>query len=191
LPERLRLLRSLIEEDLMTSDVVGYEWTRPIRLLGEGKAAFSFGGSYEVQALARTLGVPVEELSEHACFIPVPAGPNGAPASVAGAMSYAIFKQAAQPELAMRVLERAVAPEALAGSQAYRARQTRPLTPASPPSRDLLSGVQQALGVEDALDLALQLERRCVQLLFQLGRLEDTHPVLAGDRPAEGNRPSR
>ena len=81
---------------------------------GGGEGRFSFGGSYEAQALARSLGVPVEELSEHACFIPVPAGPNGAPASVAGAMSYAIFKQVAQPELAMRVLERAVAPEALA-----------------------------------------------------------------------------
>jgi ABC-type glycerol-3-phosphate transport system substrate-binding protein len=55
--QALRFLRSLIEEELMAADVVGY---------------------------------------------------------VAGAMSYAIFRQAAQPELAMRVLEAAVAPEALA-----------------------------------------------------------------------------
>jgi multiple sugar transport system substrate-binding protein len=112
--QALRFLRSLIEEGLMTPDVVGFEWTRPIRLLSEGKAAISFGGSYEAQALAQGLGVPVEELWEHAGFIPVPAGPTGAPASVAGAMSYAIFRQAAQPDLAMRVLEAAVAPEALA-----------------------------------------------------------------------------
>jgi multiple sugar transport system substrate-binding protein len=112
--QALRFLRSLIEEGLMAPDVVGYEWTRPIRLLAEGKAAISFGGSYEAQALAEGLGVPVEELWEHAGFIPVPGGPKGAPASVAGAMSYAIFRQAAQPELAMRVLEAAVAPKALA-----------------------------------------------------------------------------
>jgi multiple sugar transport system substrate-binding protein len=112
--QALRFLRSLIEEELMAPEVVGYEWTRPIRLLAEGKAAISFGGSYEAKALAEGLGVPVEELWEHAGFIPVPAGPRGAPASVAGAMSYAIFRQAAQPELAMRVLEAAVAPEALA-----------------------------------------------------------------------------
>ena len=56
----------------------------------------------------------MDELWEHVGFIPVPAGPRGRPASVAGSMSYAIFRQSAQPQLAMRVLESAVAPEALA-----------------------------------------------------------------------------
>ena len=46
--------------------------------------------------------------------MPVPAGPTGAPATVAGTMSYGIFRQAPQPGLAMRLLQRAVAPEELA-----------------------------------------------------------------------------
>jgi len=112
--ETLEFLRGLIEDGVMAADVVGYEWTRPIRLFAESKAAFSVGGSYEAQTLAEMLGVSMSELWEHVGFIPVPAGPQGQPASVAGSMSYAIFRQAAQPQLAMRVLESAVAPRALA-----------------------------------------------------------------------------
>ena len=44
----------------------------------------------------------------------VPAGPKGARASVTGAMIYTVFRQAAQPDVAMRLLERAVATDALA-----------------------------------------------------------------------------
>lgn len=110
----LRFLRSLIDDGVMTSEVVAYEWDRPIRLLAEGDAAFSFGGSYEARTLAEELGAPLQELWDHVGFIPVPGGPRGAPASVTGTMIYGIFRQAAQPRLAMRLLQRAVAPDALA-----------------------------------------------------------------------------
>jgi multiple sugar transport system substrate-binding protein len=113
--ETLAFLRSLVEEGMVAPDVVRYEWTRPIRLLAERKAVLSVGGSYEAQTLARSLGIPMTELWEQVGFIPVPAGPRGRPASVAGSMSYTIFRQAAQPHLALRVLERAVAPRTLAG----------------------------------------------------------------------------
>lgn len=112
--ETLGFLRELVEEGLVARDAVSYEWTRPVRLLAEGKAALSVGGSYEAQALAEAFHVPISELWEQVGFIPVPAGPRGRPASVAGSMSYGIFRQAAQPRLALRVLERAVAPETLA-----------------------------------------------------------------------------
>jgi ABC-type glycerol-3-phosphate transport system substrate-binding protein/DNA-binding transcriptional regulator YhcF (GntR family) len=112
--QALRFLRSLIDEGLMSAEVLGYEWTKPIRLLAEGKAAISFGGSYETRTLAETLDVPLENLWDHVGFMPVPAGPTGAPATVAGTMSYGIFRQAPQPGLAMRLLQRAVAPEELA-----------------------------------------------------------------------------
>ena len=85
--QTLEFLRSLIDDGLMPADVVGYEWTRPVRFLAEGKAAFSVGGSYEAQTLAEAFGVSMGELWEHVGFIPVPAGPRGRPASVAGSMS--------------------------------------------------------------------------------------------------------
>ncbi len=112
--ETLAFLRGLIEDGVMDAEVVGYEWTRPIKLFAEGKAALSVGGSYEAQTLAAAFDVSMRELWEHVGFIPVPGGPRGHPASVAGSMSYAIFRQAPQPQLAMRVLENAVAPHALA-----------------------------------------------------------------------------
>jgi multiple sugar transport system substrate-binding protein len=112
--QALRFLRSLIDDALMSPDVLGYEWTKPVRLLAEGKAAISFGGSYETRTLAEALDVPLDELWDHVGFMPIPAGPAGAPATVAGTMSYGIFRQAPQPGLAMRLLQRAVAPEELA-----------------------------------------------------------------------------
>ena len=54
--QALRFLRSLVEEGLVPLDVVGYEWNETIRLLAEGHAALSFGGSYEGEALAEALG---------------------------------------------------------------------------------------------------------------------------------------
>lgn len=112
--QALRFLRSLVDDGLMSPEVVVYEWTRPIRLLAEGKAVISFGGSYEARAVAEGLGVPLDELWDHVGFMAVPAGPGGSPASVAGTMSYGIFRQAPQPRLAMRLLESAVSPAALA-----------------------------------------------------------------------------
>src|ERR687892_511489 len=90
--QALRFLRSLVDDGLMSLDVVGYEWDRPIRLLAEGEAAISFGGSYEAATLAEALGVPLSELWEHVGFAPVPGGPKGAPACVAGTMVYGIFR---------------------------------------------------------------------------------------------------
>jgi multiple sugar transport system substrate-binding protein len=112
--QALRFLRSLLEEELVPLDVVGYEWNQTIHLLADGQAALSFGGSYEGEALAEALGVPQRELWDHFGFTHVPAGPRGAPASVAGGMMFAVFRQAAQPALAMRLVERIVQPDALA-----------------------------------------------------------------------------
>jgi multiple sugar transport system substrate-binding protein len=112
--QALRYLRSLVEERIVPSEVVGYDWSQPVRFLAEGRAALSFGGIYEAQTLAETLGVTHHEIWRHYGFTRVPAGPQGAPASVAGGMMFAVFRQAAQPRLAMALLERAVEPEALA-----------------------------------------------------------------------------
>ena len=51
--ETLAFLRSLIDDGLMPPTSSRYEWTRPVRMLAEGKAALSVGGSYEAQTLAR------------------------------------------------------------------------------------------------------------------------------------------
>jgi multiple sugar transport system substrate-binding protein len=112
--QALRFLRRLVDDGLMSPEVVGYEWDRAIRLLARGRAAMCFGGSYEARTLAEAMGIPLGELWNHIGFIAVPGGPGGRPASVTGGMVFGIFRQAAQPKLAMRLLEGVVAPEVLA-----------------------------------------------------------------------------
>ncbi len=112
--EALRFVRRLVEAELLPSEVVGFEWDRPIRRLARGRAAMSFGGSYESRALANASGLAIEELDETYGFVPMPAGPRGRIASVAGGMAYAIFRQTRRPQLALSLLKEAVSAESLA-----------------------------------------------------------------------------
>jgi ABC-type glycerol-3-phosphate transport system substrate-binding protein/DNA-binding transcriptional regulator YhcF (GntR family) len=112
--EALELLKTLVDEGLAPTEVVAYEWQRPIRLLGEGRAAMSFAGSYEAAALARAAGLAMGHLWDHFGFGAMPGGPRGSAATLAGGMVYAVFRQAADPALALRVLARLVSPDALA-----------------------------------------------------------------------------
>jgi ABC-type glycerol-3-phosphate transport system substrate-binding protein/DNA-binding transcriptional regulator YhcF (GntR family) len=112
--QALRFLRRLVDDGLMSPDVISFEWNRPVRLLAQGQAAMCLGGSYEATTLAEAFGVSLPDLWRHVGFIPVPAGPRGSAASVTGGLVLGIFRQAAQPKLAMRLLESVLAPEALA-----------------------------------------------------------------------------
>ena len=77
---------------------MAFEWDRPIRLLAHGSAAICFGGSYEGPRLAKAAGLPLSELWDRCGFAPIPGGPRGAPATLAGGMVYGIFRQATQPK---------------------------------------------------------------------------------------------
>ena len=100
---------------MYTHTQVGFEWDRPIRRLARKRAAMSLGGSYESRALAEASGLSIEELDEVYGFVPMPAGPRGQVASVAGGMAYAIFRQTRRPHLALSLLKEAVSANSLAG----------------------------------------------------------------------------
>jgi len=112
--EALRFVRGLVEAELLPTEVVGFEWDRPITRLARGRAAMSFGGSYESRALATVTGLAIEELDSTYGFVAMPAGPRGSIASVAGGMAYAIFRQSKRPHLAMNLLKTAVSADSLA-----------------------------------------------------------------------------
>jgi ABC-type glycerol-3-phosphate transport system substrate-binding protein len=114
--QTLRFLRRLVVDECLPAAAVGYEWDRPIHLLADGQASITVGGSYEAETLAQRTGAGQAGVWDHFGFAPIPSGPNGRQASVAGAMIFAVFRQAAQPKEAMRLIERAVAPEALAAA---------------------------------------------------------------------------
>jgi multiple sugar transport system substrate-binding protein len=112
--EALELLAQLVDEGLASSEVVVYEWDRPIRLLAQGQAAISFGGSYESRILAEAAGMSMPKLWDRFGFASMPTGPRGAGATLAGGMVYGILRQAAHADLAMRLLERLASRDALA-----------------------------------------------------------------------------
>jgi multiple sugar transport system substrate-binding protein len=112
--EALQLLRELVVDGVVPVEVVAFEWDRPIRLLAQGSAAICFGGSYEGPRLAKAAGLLLSELWDHFGFAPIPGGPRGAPATLAGGMVYGIFRQATHPKLAMRLLEAVTSADALA-----------------------------------------------------------------------------
>jgi multiple sugar transport system substrate-binding protein len=112
--EALQLLRDLVMDGVLPVEVVAFEWDRPIRLLANGSAAICFGGSYEGPRLAKAAGLLLSELWDHFGFAPIPGGPRGAPATLAGGMVYGIFRQATHAKLAMRLLESVTSADALA-----------------------------------------------------------------------------
>src|SRR5262249_36973495 len=124
--EAFEFLRELVDTGLLPGDAVTYDWDRSIRLLAQGHAAVSFGGSYEGPTLGEAAGLRADDVWDHFGFVSIPAGPSGGSATLAGGMVYGILRQAAYPELAMRLLEHLVSAETLA-------RMSR--TPSQIPSR--------------------------------------------------------
>jgi ABC-type glycerol-3-phosphate transport system substrate-binding protein/DNA-binding transcriptional regulator YhcF (GntR family) len=114
--QTLRFLRRLVTEECLSPAAVGYSWDHSINLLASGEAAMSIGGTYEAEALVEQTGVGPRAIWDQFGFVPIPAGPRAQPASVVGAMVFAVFRQSTQPKAAMRLIERAVAPLALAAA---------------------------------------------------------------------------
>jgi multiple sugar transport system substrate-binding protein len=112
--ETLAFLERLVDAGIVAGEAVAYEWDRPIRLLAQGQAAMSLGGSYDGPALAAEAGRTMSDLWDRFGFAAIPVGPHGRQATLAGGMVYAILRQAAHPDVAMRLLERLTSPEACA-----------------------------------------------------------------------------
>jgi multiple sugar transport system substrate-binding protein len=112
--EALAFLLRLEEEGIVRGEAVAYEWDRPIRLLAHGEAAMCIGGSYDGPALAAEAGRTLHDVWDQFRFAAIPVGPHGPRATLAGGMVYAILRQAAQPDMAMRLLERLTSTQACA-----------------------------------------------------------------------------
>lgn len=95
----------MVARGLVPVDVVGFDRDRPAQLLGSGAATFMFGGSYQAGLLAEQVGASIPTVTDELGFIPVPAGPDGAKAVLAGGMAYVILRQGERPKEAMGFLE--------------------------------------------------------------------------------------
>jgi len=109
--EALRFLCELVHRHGVASpDVVFYGWKTVPWLFGEGKVALAFGGSYEKTLIQEVSGWGEEEFRKRVGFLPVPAGPQGRPATTAGGMVYVLFRQSNHPKVVLEILKIAAAP---------------------------------------------------------------------------------
>jgi multiple sugar transport system substrate-binding protein len=112
--ETLRFLRRLVDDGVLPAEVVTYDRHQAARLLAAGRADLFVGASYHAELLADETGTALAKVPERFGFVPIPAGPHGPPAILCGGMVYCVPRQARHPELAMRLLRAATAPNWLA-----------------------------------------------------------------------------
>jgi len=108
----IAFLRALVHEHrLAPPDVVDYAWDQAARVFASGQAALALGGTYESFFIRQTAGWDKAAFLEHVGFAPIPAGPGGQPVTLAGGMSYALYRQSHAPEKALSLLELTGRPE--------------------------------------------------------------------------------
>lgn len=107
----VRFLVDLVHKHkLVSPDVVSYSWDQPARLFAQDHLALAVGGSYEKPMIQDISGWDDEAFRERVGCIPIPAGPDGALATIAGGMTYVIFRQAREAKLALEILKRVASP---------------------------------------------------------------------------------
>ena len=111
-------------------ETVGTTWNGPALALAAGTVAMALGGSYERALIRSAAGWDEAECRDRLGFVPIPAGPGGAPTTLVGGMSYAIYRQSRQPHLALALLSLATSPAVLRGF-CSRTGQNPPTVPAA------------------------------------------------------------
>jgi multiple sugar transport system substrate-binding protein len=105
-------LRDLVNRyHVAPPEITTYEWNRAPRLFANGEVAMSIGGSYESALIKEAAGWDDNQFQASVGFVPIPAGPGGQQTTTAGGMSYAIYRQAGEPELALEILKIATSPK--------------------------------------------------------------------------------
>lgn len=104
--QALAFLVSLVQsEKLVPPDVVDYAWDEAVRVFAQGAAALAVGGTYESFFIRSLAGWDEPTFLDHVGFVPIPAGPEGRPATLVGGMSYVIYRQSQAPARALALLD--------------------------------------------------------------------------------------
>ncbi|HIH96353.1 MAG TPA: extracellular solute-binding protein [Thermoplasmata archaeon] len=104
-------IRDLVHQHhVAPPEVTTYEWNRSPKLFARGEVTMSIGGSYESALIKEVANWDDDQFQTKVGFVPIPAGPGGEQTTTAGGMSYAIYRQAEDPELALEILKIATGP---------------------------------------------------------------------------------
>lgn len=112
--EAVRFVRDLVHRHRVASpSLVDGSWDGPALAIAAGSVAMALGGTYERALIQAAAGWDDSEIEERLGFVPIPARRDGDQTAVIGGMSYAIYRQCRQPDIALAVLERVLRPAAL------------------------------------------------------------------------------
>jgi len=112
--EALTFLKRLLQKEKLASPgAIAYRWDSAVKAFGRGEVAMALGGTYENYMIRAIAGWDMPAFLEHVGFSLLPAGPQGAPATLVGGMTYGIYRQSAHPQKALALLERMITPEIL------------------------------------------------------------------------------
>jgi len=110
--DALQFLVDLVRTDRVApAEVAFYSWDQPARLFASSEVAFAVGGSYEKPRIQQLAGWDEEEFERHVGYMPIPAPPDGHPATVAGGMAFVVFRQSRHPRFAFEIVKRVASPE--------------------------------------------------------------------------------
>ena len=112
--QALAFLKSLVHtEKLAPPEVVGFRWDSAVQAFANGEVAIALGGTYENYIIRSVADWDMTAFLEHVGFVPLPAGPDSAPATLVGGMTYGLYRQSRHPTEALALLRRMITPEVL------------------------------------------------------------------------------
>ena len=112
--EALRFLKRLVHKERIASPgVIAHRWDSAFKAFGRGEVAMTLGGTYENYMIRTIAQWDMDAFLQHVGFSLLPAGPQGAPATLVGGMTYGLYRQSPHPEKALALLQRMISPEIL------------------------------------------------------------------------------
>lgn len=112
--QTLAFLRELVLERRLAPEVVTeLSWDGAWRAFARGEVALAVGGTYENFLIQAAAGWDGDAFTRRVGFVPLPAGPQGVPATLVGGMTYGIYRQSAHAEEALSLLKLTHSPEVL------------------------------------------------------------------------------
>lgn len=112
--QAVEFLKALIHEyQLVPPAVTDFAWDEAAHSFAVGRAALALGGTYESFFIQQIAGWDEALFREQVGFVPMPAGPQGQPATLVGGMSYVIYRQTRAAQQALALLDLTGHPEIL------------------------------------------------------------------------------
>lgn len=110
----LQFLSDLIHKHhLVSPQVTACPWDYSTQAFASGSVAMSLGGTYESFFIREIAAWDEAEFLQRVGFVPVPAGPAGQPATLAGGMNYVLYHQSPHTKKSQGMLKMTLEPQIL------------------------------------------------------------------------------